>query len=72
MSTQEYLIAGIRNQQRAMKSLMNRFQDKEEFESVDGYVFSAVVKQVEKELKNLSDLLEVSLLDDLSKNFSTN
>ena len=72
MSTQEYLIAGIRNQQRVMKTLMNRLQEKEELENVDGYVFSAVVKQVEKELKNLSDLLEVSLLDDLSKNFSTN
>lgn len=72
MSRQEHIIAGIRQQQKVMQSLIHRIREKEDMDDVDGYVFSVVVKQVERELKELGGLLDVSLFTDLSKNFSSN
>lgn len=72
MSRQEHIIAGIRQQQKVMQSLIQRIREKEDMDDIDGYVFSVVVKQVERELKELGGLLDVSLFTDLSKQFSSN
>lgn len=72
MSRQEHIIAGIHEQKNIIKSLVNRFRDKDELDDIDGYVFSVVIKQVEKELRALNGMLQTDLFSDLSKQFSNN